>query len=498
MSKSQDARPDILRMKPMSYVSGQEIESDVLRPVVFSSDNLFARFELQPKGHLSSSSSISFSLKPNAGVERAFVPPNIGIHSLIDRAVLRTSSGRVICDQEEFGHFSSLKSMLKDNDIQTQREQFLSGRDMDYELHYGSNVGALYYGLSNGREYTQSNILHADDKSSQGKASVNGLGHHNFQYITTQDSRTTLSPSYSIVLHDLFPFLKSGNRLPLFMFESDRIQIELYFTAPKQQRVCVTQKLNGAALEETLNQEFLIDQNSVELISDHIFYPTQSLAQMKDAEPSEMPYFDYQLSRQTITSDSADATKDTAKTNTRNVGGASRVITRVFSAYVPTGNQETTILNKYKALAMTPTAKQSGELDSNLFFNERFLYPLNIKNNARHFFNLYDTDKRHYHTSREVYSNSGTALMGAGSTDYQYEGRVQSTNLAGSQFWQGFRLNVGERIGTKGIDIHMNARGVNGDGSGLPDGSYTQYVYLETMRTLTMDKNTGQIEVLFS
>ena len=49
MSKGQETRPELLRMKPTEYVSGQEIESDVLRPVVFSSDNRFCRFELEPK-----------------------------------------------------------------------------------------------------------------------------------------------------------------------------------------------------------------------------------------------------------------------------------------------------------------------------------------------------------------------------------------------------------------------------------------------------------------
>ena len=509
--KKQDNRPDILRLKPMTYVGGQEIESDVLRPVVFSSDNRFCRFELEPKGHLSSSSSISFSVVPNANVTRTYFPPNIGVHSLIERAVLRTSSGRVICDVEDFGHFSSLRSMLKDNDTQTQREQYLSGRDMDYQLAYTSkdNVTADGYGLSNGREYTQTGILDADNNASQGKSQVAGLGHHNFQYITTQDGRTDLSPSFSVVLHDLFPFLKSSmNRLPLFMFESDRIQIELYFTSPKHDRVSLTKKNDGDN-----DFDFLIDQNSVELISDHIFFPSQSLQQMKDAEPKEMGYFDYILSKQTITANTdtdgdgvvTRSANDTAQVNIRNIGGASRIVTKVYSAYVPTGNKEQSVLNKYQAVGMTKprsadhsAVKSSGVLESNLFFNERFLYPLNVKNNSRHFFNLYDADKRHYHTPREVYSDNGTAIVDATSSDLHYEGRIQLGNLAGTQFWQGFRLNRGERVGTKGIDLHMNAGGVDGDvKGGLPDGTYTQMVYMEVLRTLTMDKNTGQIEVFY-
>ncbi len=499
--KGQDKRPEILRMKPMDYIAGQEIESDVLRPVVFSNDNKFARFELEPKGHLSASSSISFSVVPKAGVTRAFFPPNIGVHSLIDRAVLRTSSGRVICDCEDFGNFSSLRSMIKDNNTQTQREQYLSGRCMDYGLLYTpkDNVKADKYGLANGREYTETSILDATTVASYGKAQVVGLGHHNFQYVTTQDGRSGLSPSFSIALHDLFPFLaNSQNRLPLFMFESDRVQIELYFSDPRNVRLSQVKK-DGAVVE---NLEYLIDQNSVELISDHIFYPTQSLQQMKDAEPSEMGYMDYILSKQTITA--SGGADDTAQTNIRNIGGASRIVTRVFAGYVPTGNQENTLLNKYQTLAMTEprradrnTVRQSGQLESNLFMNERFLFPLDVKSNSRHFFNLYDSSKRHYHTPREVYSDSGNALVDGTSANHNYEGREQSEGLAGRQFWQGFRLNRGERVGSKGIDLHMNARGIDGSGKGLPDGTYTQVTYQEVLRTLTMDKNTGQIEVFY-
>lgn len=489
-----NSKPDILKIKPQVVLStGQQIDSDVLRPVVFTSDNLFARFELEPKGHLSPTSSISFSLVPNSNVERAFYPPNVGVHSLIKRAVLRTSSGRVISDMDEFSHFSSLRSMMKSNDLQTQREQYLSGRDMDYEPVYtDEGLTAQRYGLSNGREYTTVGILDADEGASQGKAQQSGLCHHNFQYITTQDGRTNLSPSYSISLHELFPFLASNNHLPLFMFESDRIQIELYFSPVTNDRVSLCKKDDA-----NTNNNFVIDQNSVELISDHIFYPLQSLEQMKKDEPTDYPYFDYILSRQTITANNGDATKDTAKTNVRNVGGAGMIVTRLFGAYVPTGNQELGILNKYEALAMKPTAKQSGELESNVFYNERFLYPLNLKNNSRQFFNLTNSNKRHYHTPREVYSASGEGIVLDTDASRKYEGRGQTAGLKGKQFWQGFRMNLGERVGSKGIEVTMNARGKDGTGEGLDDGSYTQFVYLEVARKLEMNPTNGQIDVMY-
>ena len=505
MSSSQ---PESVQLRPsVVYDTSQVIESEILRPVVFSNDNLFTRFELEPKGYLSPSSSISFTLKPNAEVKRAFFPTGIGVHSVISRAVLRTSSGRVLSDIEEFGHLKSLTSMYIPNDAQAQREQYLNGRCMDFQFNYddagADNVGsyrAQTYGLSNGREYCESGILNkADDVGLRSSASQGGLSHHNFQIISNDAQRATLSPSYSITLHDLFPFLKSRSskdQLPLFMFESDRVQIELYFTSTTKGRVSVGAEVG----DNPLGKEFLIDQNSVELISDHIFYPNQTLEQQK-AEASKEPfrYFDYVLSRQTLTADDATPANDNTQNNIRNVGGAGRIITRVFSAVVPTGTQEASPLNSFVAKAPVKSGDFVGRLESNLFYNERYLFPQTLANGARQFHNLSDATSRHIYTTREMYSSGGDLLAGD-EADLAYEGVRQDTSLLGNSFWQGFRLNRGERVGTKGIDLNMSllktADGKSYVRGGLADGTYLQYTFLEVQRFAEM--KSGQIDVFFA
>ena len=92
-SKDRSAQPDLINLKAIPTSTAQEVETDVLRPVVFSSDNNFCRFELEPKGFLSPTSSISIGVKPNSDVKKATFPINIGVHSLVSRAVLKTSSG---------------------------------------------------------------------------------------------------------------------------------------------------------------------------------------------------------------------------------------------------------------------------------------------------------------------------------------------------------------------------------------------------------------------
>ena len=486
------AQPDIINLRMLETSTNQEVESDVLRPVVFSANNTFCRFELEPKGFLSPGSTISFSVaSPGDAVDGAHFPLNVGVHSLIERAVLKTSSGRVITDTEEFGQFSSYKSMFLNSSVQREREQYVSGRVMAYEqlytdpttadTEYESNTTSDNLGLSNGKEYGGKEV------SVQATANAdNGLIPRNCCVITDEASRSGLNPTFSIALHDLFPFLKAGNQLPLFMFGSDRIQVELTFTDPaKFNRMVLPKTQDGKAAAV----QFLIDQNSVELLSDHIFYPGRMDEWANSNKNLTFKYFDYALSRQTITS-AADDT-DTSKVNVRQVGGAGRIVTRCFTSYKPnnTADPDLSLMNNYQATGMSKTADKVGKLESNLFYNERFLYPLNITNGARHFHNLRDAEMKQVYTNRQVYSGGGNILAG------QYNGR-EITQLSISQFYQAWRLNRGERVGTKGIELTMNATDNAGTGQGLLTGVYTQCTYTEQLRYAEL--NNGHLEVYYS
>ena len=486
-----DAQPDIINLKHLQTSTLQEIESDVLRPVVFAQDNTFCRFELEPKGFLSPGSSISFAmLSPGEDVGQSYFPLSVGVHSLITRAVLKTSSGRVITDTEEFSSFSGYKGLFLNSSVQKEREQYISGRCMAWENIYDppdatagdweATTDAQNIALSNGKEYGGLNTAGGDG----------GLTPRNCCVMTDEASRVGLNPSFSVALHDLFPFLKAGNQLPLFMFGSDRIQVELYFSPiARGTRV----QLSGEDDAKSMTAEWLINQNSVELISDHIFYPGRMDEWEQKNKDLTFQYFDYNLSRQTITA--SHDVDDTSTTNIRQVGGAGRIVTRAFAMYQPnnTTNPDLSILSNFQATGPTKTGENPGRLESNLFYNERFLYPINITNNARHFHNLRDAEQKQVYTTRQVYSGGGNSLAGGG--DWMYNGHDQD-ELQSSQFYQAWRLNRGERIGTKGVELTMNCRSTDGTLLGLPPGIYTQMVYTEQLRYATL-KN-GQLEVYFA
>lgn len=484
------SQPDIINLKQLTTSTAQEVESDILRPVVFSQD--FMRFELEPKGFLSPTSSITLGLKEVATINRAQFPINIGVASLIDRAVLKTSSGRVICDMEDFGGFHALKTTFVDPSVLLEKEQYLSGRCMSLgPLYTDSGATSTKFsqfseadkvGLQNGKEYGGTN----------GAGAGAGLTPRNATCVFSVADRKSIVPTFSVKLFDLFPFLKSGNQIPLFMLGSDRIQIEIYFTKVTSiGRMCLSKEDEGQT-----GHQFDIDQNLCEFVSDHIFYPGQMEKWAEMNKDLTFQYFDYVLSRQNIKS--ASDTTDNSKVNVRQIGGAGRIVTRVYANYEPigAGGDDRAILNKYQATGMKKDGQGTGKLESNLFFNERFLFPINVKNNARHYHNLRDAEMKQVFIPDELYC--GQDMLLPNTTDgvgLKYDGRGQD-QLRASQFYQGFRLNRGERVGTKGIELTMNATNQAGDDEGLKNASYLQKVYTEQLRYATL--KDGQLEVFWS
>jgi hypothetical protein len=145
--------PSILNIKSMETNTLMRVESDVLEPLTFSQSE--AVWELQPKGFLHPGSAITIALDKNTTLNRAFPYLGNGIQSLVRRAVLRTTAGRVINDTDDFNHLQSVKSMFVNNSVNKEREQFTTGRAIDFEMYYdqGSDVSSSDgYGLSNGNE----------------------------------------------------------------------------------------------------------------------------------------------------------------------------------------------------------------------------------------------------------------------------------------------------------------------------------------------------------
>lgn len=479
---TRDNQPTEVQLVNIATTTNEEIESDVLMPVVFSSDNLFCRFELEPKGFLSPDSSISIGVKPNSSVGRAFFPKGVGVYSLIKRAVLKTSSGRVINDTDEVAHQLALTSMYSSLQGNKDREQYSTGRGLCYELNYpdGGFTSAESYGLSNGKEY-----------------SPTGLTCNNFEVVSKD--RASLYPTFQINLHELFPFLRAGQRIPLYMLGNDRLQIELFFNPVKDARMSVSK----ADETGSSTREFLIDQNTVQMIADHIYIPGGMEDWAESHKEIQYGYTQMISSRHVIDTTSA-------VNNKRNVGGAGRLVTRVFTgvscdlqkAGTPIVGADQ-LLNKYEAVGNLRNKDIHGKITTNIFMNEHKLFPQDVTNMARHYHNLRDATGRIIYTTRAVYCDEGgistdaagqSLLAPKGTAGLHYEGRGQSDNLAGKQNFLGFRINNGERVGTKGVELTADFENLRHTAGEV--GTFTQYSMIEVVKSAVL--MNGQLEVVYA
>lgn len=461
--------PNLLRVSPMDTMTATDVETSITDPVVKSDS--FVRFTLLNKGILHSHSKITLEIIAPDANDR-FLPPTVGAHSLISRAALRVGT-KTLQEIDGYNYLSAYKQMFISNEHQLQREQVLSGKNIAHEFRYFSeetttdNGGAVNdtkaftYGLSNGREYNSSYNL--------GGATPD-LRVHQFTNLKN-------NPQFQIALADLFPMLKQ-TQLPLYMMQ-EQVSIELTFEPVQNHRACAANGIAGV--------DMLVNTDEVKFIADYIYYPQEMMATYANQNPEiTINHFDYRHSKVSVS-----ATSTSGTTQIRNLGGAGRIVTKVITGLQADVNAQDTITNQYHA--MSPEAhyqfgedpgagKQNGSITTNIKYNDRFLYPIDVVNQARHFHNTAQAEGMVPFVTREEFSAEGTAL-----TSDQFMGYTQNTGddadetgVLGRFNWLAFRLNRNERINSRGLEYYYKYQGL-GD-----DGLYTQRSWLELAKVTVL------------
>ena len=442
------AIPDLIKIGSIPGDMSMEVDTDILEPVV--SSNSFCRFTLMNKGFMNSFSKIVLGLDALAtNGSRNTYPVNIGISSLIQRAVLKVGA-KTISETEDFNHFMGYKSLFIDPSINKEREQVISGRGTALQLRYNilpgdfSDVNAATYGLDNGLDYVALN-------RAGGAAPRDGLLPHVWQELSQ-------APEFQISLADLFPFLRF-NSLPLYMFD-EQISVELFFNTTDDTRV-VGPSPSAATKISTAN---------LKLIADYIYYDGDTMEQFQQSNQNmNFQYVDYQLNKRSQTKAQAEAKAII------NVGGAGRLVSKIFSSLSNDTPDLTSILNIYHSVAPSQTttlgATQMGILTSNVRLNDKYLYPLDRVSNAIHFHDITSTEAMPPYVSRDMYSRGGGGL-----TAEKYNGQNQAQNLEGNYYYQAHRLNRNERINSRGIEYEQKFSKI------LVDTTYTQRTWIEVIR----------------
>tara|TARA_R110000796_G_scaffold243405_5_gene365953 strand:+ start:5288 stop:6793 length:1506 start_codon:yes stop_codon:yes gene_type:complete len=475
--------PDLMRVGTIPDNTAIDVDTDVLDPVIINES--FCRFQLQNKGILHSNSKITLSACAVApvGGDNYFYPPNIGVHALINRATLKVGT-KTLCEVEDYGHFQAYQSLFVSGEHNKEREQYTSARIMNHEeffenpvdrgsyaagspiqpMSVGSNNQALIKGVSNGMclDQWQNGF---DDPKPEGNILMK-----NFQYLTN-------APVFQVNLSDLFPFLRTA-QLPLYMM-TEPVTLEISWTSDysaatgTQTRACVEKGGTGSIKTPLVNSR-------IQMMADYIYYPQEIMEQYaRQNKALKFAYVDYRLAKRTVD-------RASAKNLILNVGGAGRIVNKVFSAVqknVTLGAD--LITNEYTADAAGATivienkTSFNGSLTRNIRYNDHFLYPVDVDNTARHFHNIVQAEGKVPFVVRQEYGAEGLVLGGF-LEDYPQD------DLTGKFFWTANRLNRNERINSRGIEVYSTY-------NQLADVSHTYRTYLEMVKVASL--RDGRMEV---
>jgi len=444
--------PDLIRVGAIQSNMSMDVTSDVLDPIVNNQTN--CRFVLTNKGYLHDGSRITLCCKGNASTsDGAFFPLGVGVHSLIKRATLRVG-GNTVSETDDYNHLSAFSSMFLSNEINQERESFMSGRAMSHQFRYDdtagsqSNTAANTYGLANINDYSETDVA-----------------------VPVQQDVNN-APVFSITLAELFPFMK-GLNLPLFAMKQ-AVTIDLVWEDSVGGRVSVN------ADNTDIGSSIEMDLTETKLVADHIFYDGEIMSQQLEAYNSRATNFAYNDYRLTKTSLSV----EDAKNSVRNLGGAGRIVTKVISFINDDNRSERFILNKYAAVApardYASPIKTNGTLTTNIRYNDFFVFPIDLSNTAV----LFDKTSRAMSSlpfvTREEYSNEGDIL-----TANTFEENVQnaSTGIVGNFFFQAYKLPSG-RVNARGLELTTQL-------DALPalagSQTYTQRTYIELSRVAVLE-----------
>ena len=439
------AIPDLIKIGNIATQTVQDVFTHIQEPVTFSQSGM--KFVLEPKGFLHSNSKLTIGLKSNATLgEKAQLPYGVGINSVVKNCRLLIG-GQTISETSDWNMLQSYKSMFVPNEVMKERDQVASSQNNCARFNYKSGAGvqlqvpntnASNIVLDNGREY-DAGVLPLNAES------VAGVPTDVSRYLWQQlDSE----PVFTIALSDLFSVLKR-NSLPLYMIK-EPVSILIEFEDSIHR--CIVDEGTTA---EDMKTAIDVDRNECKIIADYIMYNGELMSQFAEANKSlSFQFTDYRLSKATLNQASA-------LNQIRNVGGAGRVVSALITGI---NNEKVdgvadSLLGKYHSLAPINTyadadasLRRNGTLTSNVRYNDRFLFSIDRKNPAVHFHDTKEAEGMIPFVSSQLYSDE-QKIWG----DLNYNGTEQTDvnkGLIGKYFWQSYRLNRGERINSKGIELY--------------------------------------------
>ena len=195
-------------------------------------------------------------------------------------------------------------------------------------------------------------------------------------------------------------------------------------------------------------------------------------------------YVDYQFMKRTVSQ------AEYSGGVIQNVGGAGRIVNKVFVAVEREPGLAESLLNKYIAGGPDISATTNGKVTTNLKYNDNFLYPVDVSNDARHYHNVFQSEGRVPYISRDLYRGEGRLATDFTATpgSVDFEGYDMEEGLQQEFFYTAYRLNQGERVNSRGIEVY--------DTRTTMAASQTMRAWLQVVRLATL--RDGMLEIAYA
>lgn len=550
-ARSSSQIPDLLKIGAIPSETDMDVLTDILDPVVHN-DN-YVRFAFQNKGILHSQSKLQLALTNVTG-HSCMLPLNTGIYNLIDR--VRFSIGaKTVSEIQDFNHFMGYKSIFMSQEAMKEREQYLTSRIMNYGFEYkdaefdagnsylwgwdGSNPGgagavapgnialanseADHLSIDNGIDagivtggpgYAAGGVIQHQNKfATVGGVATSSAGNGQAIYkagywMDLERQSVDTEPTFQLSLADLVPFLKT-QQIPLYMLD-ELVTLELFFT-PKSERLYAPGR-TAAEVQATGD----IKTSETKMIADYLFYPNEMMVAYANANRNlQFNYADYQLSKYSLN----DAGLVPGGQQIRNIGGAGRMINRIFFGLATQGPPLAIAGNTAAAggdlpirsvVAAAPARdyanatkalRTNGQAILNLKYNDTFLFPIDVENSARHFHNTATAEGiTPSCVPRECFSHEGQLLsegsLQCSTTTASFTGppaKFPLTSLGGTFFYPAMKMMEGQRINSRGLELYFT---YTASGATTANAGYLQRVWLETVKSLQL--TNGRVSITYA
>ena len=450
--------PDLMKVGSVPSDMAMDVDTHVLDPVVQSTE--FCRFVLDNKGFLHSFSKITLSCSVPT---TATFPAGVGVHSLIRRCALRIGT-TIIAEIDDFNHWMAYKSMFIDNDINKDRETFLTGRTICHDV--GLKLDATGQSLVSASDVVLNNIKNES-------VDENGTDRNLVAVPTIQ---TQNGPVFSISVADLFPFLRF-NQLPLYMID-EQVSIELHFEPTTSNKRCCV--VSGGAT----NVDYVIDTTQTKFIADYIYYSGDMMEQYRNQNSvMNWTYNDYRLNKRSLTQSQLQSK------SVLEIGGAGRLVSKVVTSLErPNAQPDDSILSSFVSVAPSVTGGNNGLFTTNLTYNDHRLYPIDRSNPAVHFHDVVQAEQNMPHITRQEFNSQGDSLS-ADTTYQEYSLNSTTKGLNGNFHHICYRLNRNERVNSKGLELELLYTNVEA-------GTHTHRSWIELVKTASL--SNGKFTTDFS